>query len=174
MQVRFESPAPDQDDTALNGIKLLCADIWDTSQLRTVDVHNGFWGSWRKAVCVPPNCYAIGIATRIERKQGSGGDDTALNGIKLLYRNIRNLEAGIITVEKGVWGDWDGEASVEMDCLMCGLQVRMEQPVGEGDDTAMNGVKILSRPNPLLFSDNRMADKDRNITTAFTYPLSKN
>jgi hypothetical protein len=145
MQVRFEPGSSNNDDTALNGIRILCS-TYDGKSQRTITVHEGFWGDWRKVVAVPNRCYVIGVATRIEYPQPNGGDDTALNGIKMIYRNLDNSTTGAITVEDGLWGSWAGEASVPEGSLLAGLQVRIEAPQGKGDDTAMNGVKVVSRP----------------------------
>ena len=150
MQVRYESFAADQDDTALNGIKLLCADVYGSGTTQIISVHEGFWGKWRKRITVPSGCYAVGLATRIEPKQGSNGDDTALNGIKMIYRNYDTMQLGEVMIESGNWGDWAGYATFEPDHLMSGIQVRMEQPLHTGDDTAMNGLKIIGKPLPVL------------------------
>jgi len=151
MQVRFESWNHEQDDTALNGLKLLCTSLYNPDDVQTVVAHEGFWGTWRKPVTVPNECYVIGLATRIESKQGSNGDDTALNGLKMLYRHRVTMQVNPLMLESGIWGQWAGEASVPEDSLMCGVQIRMEQPQAPGkDDTAMNGINILSRPIPAL------------------------
>lgn len=149
MQVRFEGSQGGGDDTALNGLKLLCEDIYHPQDTREVIVHEGFWGAWRNPVYVPDNCYVVGVATRIEARQGTG-DDTALNGIKMIYRNRVTLQVGIITLEDGIWGSWAGEASVPDDSLVCGVQIRIESPQRDGDDTAMNGINLVSRKIPSL------------------------
>ncbi len=145
MRTRFEPFKPDQDDTALNGLRIYACK-YDGTDGQWIHVHDGFWGAWGKAVGVPDDCYAIGLATRIEYPQHDGGDDTALNGIIMKYRNVHNGITGSVTVEDGKWGTWAGEATAQAGYLMTGLQVRMEHPQGDGDDTAMNGLKIISRP----------------------------
>ena len=48
----------------------------------------GVWGDWKGMVMCPMFKYVAGFQVRIEPKQGGGlgGDDTALNGLKLFCR----------------------------------------------------------------------------------------
>jgi len=48
----------------------------------TKTVENGYWGGWKGMKTCPDNTYVCGLETRVEGKQG-GGDDTAMNGIKM-------------------------------------------------------------------------------------------
>jgi hypothetical protein len=49
---------------------------------KTQMVESGYYGSWRGMKTCPDNTYVCGLEGRIEGKQG-GGDDTAMNGIKM-------------------------------------------------------------------------------------------
>lgn len=85
MEMRIERPAPKNDDTAANSVKLICS---DGSILLP---HGGYWGNWETAVLTNPNrdlksgsiCgHAIGFQVRVEQ-WADDQDDTSLNNIKL-------------------------------------------------------------------------------------------
>merc|ERR1712243_393435 len=82
-QVRFENHHSHLDDTALNEVKMEC--------------NNGKWlapyspthyGDWKPILRCPSGTAAIGVETRLEPHQSHGGDDTALNGIRLFCQKI--------------------------------------------------------------------------------------
>ena len=66
------------DDTAANNVHMNCKD----GEKITAFV-NTRWGGWTEYVYCPTGQAVVGIQTRVERNQGEG-DDTALNGIRLL------------------------------------------------------------------------------------------
>jgi len=77
-QVRFENPSHNNDDTALNEVRMEC--------------NNGKWlnpyspthyGEWKTSLHCPSGRAVTGLTTRLEPHQSHGGDDTALNGIRL-------------------------------------------------------------------------------------------
>lgn len=77
-RVIYEKKQGGGDDTGLNGLQIQCASSgWYT-------VHNGHWGAWKSHVTYS-RYRVIGARVRYEKKQGSG-DDTAMNGIKFLFR----------------------------------------------------------------------------------------
>lgn len=49
--------------------------------------------------------YINGGQVRFEGNQGRG-DDTALNGLKISCKNIRNNKEQLLTVYEGDWGEW--------------------------------------------------------------------
>lgn len=55
------------------------------------DVHKGYWGDWKTEVKFE-NKYVCGAQTRFEGNQ-EGGDDTALNGIKLRFCPLKKLKS---------------------------------------------------------------------------------
>jgi Vitelline membrane outer layer protein I (VOMI) len=146
MRVRFESSQGGGDDTGLNGIEMICQKFSDSSLIRVM-VHEGFWGDWGNDVLVPNDCYVIGMSVRYELPIGTG-DDTALNGINLIHRNFGSGQVGKIEVHGGIWGTWLGDVSVAGTEYVGGLQVRVEAPQGTGDDTAMNGIRLLVKSLP--------------------------
>jgi len=82
--VREEGPQGGGDDTAINDIDLYCKNggRYISASVKTT------WGSWKPVQKCPSGYAVVGVLTQVEPQQG-GGDDTAMNGIKLfceLYR----------------------------------------------------------------------------------------
>lgn len=77
-QFRMEGSQGGGDDTAGNAIRLICSDPGATSLYSS----QSGWGGWGGVSYCPSNQYACGFQTRNEGGQG-GGDDTALNGIRI-------------------------------------------------------------------------------------------
>ncbi len=68
------------DDTAANDMHLFCQDNTQIeAQVRTQ------WGNWTSKVSCPGGKAVIGFITRVE---SPGGDDTALNGVRMMCGNI--------------------------------------------------------------------------------------
>ncbi|XP_046893223.1 vitelline membrane outer layer protein 1 homolog [Hypomesus transpacificus] len=123
------------DDTALNGIRLICAKDGDMSTLPTVESHAGFWGDWSS----PRYCSGgtlISFQLRVEDSQGVG-DDTAANNIKFRCSSNEVLEGN--GHGWGEYGPWSQECS---NGGICGIQTKMEDRQGRGDDTALNDVRF--------------------------------
>ncbi len=118
------------DDTALNGILLHCSGgTWVTSTLSK-------WGSWVKPVyCHGP---VKGFAIQIEPQQGSG-DDTAANDFMLVCNDnsIAHVES------RSSWGNWSNHYYCPIGQVIIGLITRVEKLQGFGDDTALNGVRMI-------------------------------
>ena len=144
--VRYEAPIGSGDDTALNGIQMHVSSLPGRGESsNNVVVHPGHWGNWRPWVYAPDGYYIAGMRARFEPWQ-RGGDDTALNGIEAICCSFQNNAIKRVMVEKGNWGEWGPDAMVPLGWCVAGLQVRVESPIGSGDDTAMNGIRLLARP----------------------------
>jgi len=77
-QVRFENHASGIDDTALNEVKMKCKNgEWLAPDSPT------HYGAWYPSLHCPSGRAVTGLTTRLEPHQSHGGDDTALNGIRL-------------------------------------------------------------------------------------------
>jgi PKD repeat protein len=114
----------------------------------------GGWGNWAGGFhrC-PEATLAYGFEDKVEPSQG-GGDDTALNGIKLWCVSLPDLQSNhYVTSEYGQWGTW----SERMDCkdrtsYLVGARLRIEPSQGGGDDTG--GVDVeLSCSNGAILSN---------------------
>ncbi|KAL2101282.1 hypothetical protein ACEWY4_003043 [Coilia grayii] len=121
------------DDTALNGIALICK---QRSPMPGIYVRStGPYGDWT------PNQYCPrgrldAFQLRVEPPQGLG-DDTAANNIRFHCSDGHTLEG------KGLsWGQY-GAWSPTCPLGICGLQTKIEGKQGAGDDTALNDVKFI-------------------------------
>ena len=145
VRIRIEGNRGSGDDTALNGLQLMCAQWGDWApspeKLYRASVHDGFWGDWQSDRLLPDGCYLIGMKLRIEAPQGDG-DDTGLNGIELIYRHQQGAGVAKMVAENGYWGDWGEEHSAPGGYYVSGVAAKMEDRVSGGDDTAMDGIKL--------------------------------
>ncbi|CAM4663355.1 unnamed protein product [Leuciscus chuanchicus] len=124
------------------------------SELR---VTNGFtWGTWRfKSMC-PIGTYAAGFSLKVE---GPGGDDTALNGIRLHCVKRSNESSGShdytsIESDVGMWGKWTDIKWCHSGYLTS-FQLRVESPQGIGDDTAADNIRFTCSGGFVLEGDSR-------------------
>lgn len=76
-QLKQQSPQGEGDDTAANGLRLICKD--DSVLMAKND---GQWGEWSEIVkCSGNNNVICGLRVQIEKMRGKG-DDTALNDVE--------------------------------------------------------------------------------------------
>lgn len=81
--VRYEGSQGGGDDTALNGLIILCRHK-TTHKHHQVNVYGGIWGHWMKSFVYVGNKYVKFAQVRFEDRQG-GGDDTAMNGLMFQF-----------------------------------------------------------------------------------------
>lgn len=130
--LRVERPLGNGDDTALNGIRLLCKQGSIHDVVVESAGHWGDWTSWRSC----SSGYLDTFQLRVEPPQGSG-DDTAANNM-----NVHCSNGDILHGQGSSWGSW-GSWSSRCSDGVCGLQVKIEHPQGRYDDTALNDVKMI-------------------------------
>lgn len=137
---KVEEPQGDGDDTALNSIKLICANN------KEIYSGEGQWGEWGENAICPNGSYLNGFRLKVEPPQGDG-DDTATNGIIMICSDGTQLNNN----HEGQWGEWSIDWSrspiaqaPKLICphkkYICGFRQQIEPSIGEGDDTAMNNV----------------------------------
>ena len=69
--------------------------------------YDGIWGSWKSVYSTANNYFACGAKTRLETKQGSSRDDTALNGLQMVFCKVGgNWKMQDVKTFDGLWGDW--------------------------------------------------------------------
>nr|UST29508.1 vitelline membrane outer layer like protein 1 precursor [Haliclona caerulea] len=129
------------DDTALNGIELLCR-TYCGSHTNKVTSSVGPWGSWRSTKICPAHYFLKGASARSEKRQGSG-DDTAANNYNFLCQHSQHASHTFPLNGDGMsWGSWSTRRDCPSGSYICGIQTQVEPKQGRGDDTALNDAKF--------------------------------
>lgn len=119
---------------------------------RTLSVTNGGrWGYWREEQRCAHGSYAVGFDMKIEGRQGSSYDDTALNGIKLICETMSGpAYQHEITSAMGDWGEWVGRSTCDdrhgKKQFLTSFRLQVESPQGSDyDDTSANYIEFRCR-----------------------------
>lgn len=134
--VKVEGHQNGGDDTALNGIRLTCG--LNGIPVSEITSGQGGWGSWRGGKACPSAEYLTGARMMIEEKQGAG-DDTAADNIA--FRCSGGSEQ--VIHHDAEFGTWSNLQMCPADTAICGIQTRVEDSQGAGDDTALNDAKFV-------------------------------
>ncbi|KAM6910587.1 vitelline membrane outer layer protein 1 homolog [Xenentodon cancila] len=140
--LRVETNQYGDDDTALNGIRLICAKDENRSFLYTVESHTGYFGEWSHPQYCPSGVLTS-FQLRVEPHQGLFGDDTAVNNIKFRCSSNPTLEAP--SMDWGEYGHWSQECS---DGGICGIETKMEEYQYALDDSTLNDVRLYCCDKP--------------------------
>ncbi|XP_041843110.1 vitelline membrane outer layer protein 1 homolog [Melanotaenia boesemani] len=134
--VRVETNQYGGDDTALNGIRLICAKNGDRSFLFYIESHTGYFGEWSHPQYCPSGVLTS-FQIRVEPHQGMFGDDTGVNNIKFRCSSNPTLEGSGMTW--GEYGYWSQECH---DGGICGIETKMEDYQYALDDSTLNDVRF--------------------------------
>ncbi|XP_039610071.1 vitelline membrane outer layer protein 1-like [Polypterus senegalus] len=123
------------DNTALNGIRLFCKESAQASIVRSIESGTGQWGSWTSTQWCSEG-FLKAFLLQVETHQ-KGGDDTAANDIIFICSN------GTVLAGHGqAWGNW-GSQSNACERGISSIRTKVEQPTGDGDETALNDVRFF-------------------------------
>ena len=75
-------------------------------QVQIQPVANSHWGEWGPESFCPDNSWAQGFKLKVESDQGDFGDDTALNGVKLLCYDSAGAFVGEAASAYEQFGSW--------------------------------------------------------------------
>ena len=93
MQVKQQYWLVLNDNTATNGISILCCDPKDgCEETNEHTVEAGNWGIWRAKSTPPDNQYVCGVEVQDDPVIETKSDNTALNGIRLKMCSIEPEE----------------------------------------------------------------------------------
>ena len=132
------------DDTALNAVELLCHGARAMTHPVPITGSTQKWGSWSSpAYCQGENNPVTGFQMKIEKRQGDG-DDTAANAIDLYCKH----GGYIVAYRNTEWGNWRSIVKCPYSEAVMGIKTRVERVLGDGDDTALNGVRLICHKYP--------------------------
>ncbi|KAM8826032.1 vitelline membrane outer layer protein 1 homolog [Synchiropus picturatus] len=134
--VRVEGNQYGIDDTALNGVRLICAEDESRTHLYTIESHTGYFGEWSHPQYCPSGVLTS-FQLRVEPHQGLFGDDTAVNNIKFRCSSNPTLEAP--GMQWGEYGFWSQDCT---DGGICGIETKMEEYQYGLDDSTLNDVRF--------------------------------
>ncbi len=137
---KLKSESEGGDDTALNGIELWCgnSDVGVNFPIQSATGPYGDWGGL-SSLCPYYSQPVVGFDIKIEPKQGDD-DDTAANDIDLYCKDGPMINA---PTNNGQWGNWTPRQNCPSGQAVTGIITRVEDSQGDGDDTALNGVRLI-------------------------------
>jgi hypothetical protein len=146
-QTRIEANQGRGDDTALNSIRLLCRPEGSSALPETsiISSKQGFWGDWSQWSRCQGSDLLASYELKVEGNQGGNKDDTTANAVKLGCRSVRSgVSKPTYSLLPGeqIWGSWVGYREAPVGKAICGIQTKIEDQQGGGDDTALNDVKF--------------------------------
>ena len=139
------STAPSTSDTVQQ--EIVVKRPW--SVVSKIGPFGGPFGEWGSEERCPSGQWAYAISLRVEDSQG-GGDDTALNGIRLSCGTpTYPLE---ISSSVGNWGDWSNSTKCT-NGFITGARLRIEPRQGGGDDTGAVDAEFYCQDGQTLGGD---------------------
>ncbi|KAH3697635.1 vitelline membrane outer layer protein 1-like [Dreissena polymorpha] len=149
-KIKVEQSQGNHDDTALNGISLVCAHL-DGTFGGDITSGVGNFGSWYNPVYCPHDDIEyvqimVQFNFRVEPSQGHN-DDTAANDVQFKCNDLEGRDPArdvvIHAPGRTGWGSWAWSTTCPENSGICGIQTRVEPPIGNGDDTGLNDVNLF-------------------------------
>ncbi|XP_041371747.1 vitelline membrane outer layer protein 1 homolog [Gigantopelta aegis] len=143
--IKQEGPQGRGDDTATNGVRLLCDDNDHTSVTSKV----GDWGNWIAAETCGNGRRLWGFKLKVEENQVFR-DDTAVNGVSFI------CGGGEILEYPGNWGHWRDWHYCPVGHGICGIKTKVEGKkimIFNTDNVAMSDMTVYCCPMACLRSD---------------------
>ncbi|XP_045182593.2 vitelline membrane outer layer protein 1 homolog [Mercenaria mercenaria] len=146
--MKIESHRGSGDDTSLNGVRLVCADVDGHVNGEVIESTVGKWGSWAdETMCSSRNGspqFLTSFSLQVEPYMFFK-DDTSANYIKFTCRDYVGGSSNELAKPPGNgmygnWGSWS--RSCPSYSAVCGISTRVEGHVGIGDDTSLNDVHL--------------------------------
>ncbi|XP_063275722.1 vitelline membrane outer layer protein 1 homolog [Prinia subflava] len=94
--------------------------------------NGGPWGQWGDPEFCPPGSFASGFQLKVHPHQGLFGDDTGLNGVRLLCDTGRDT----VTSSLGPLGSWGPARTCPPRERLVSFRLRVEPSRGVWDDAA--------------------------------------
>ncbi|XP_075434352.1 uncharacterized protein LOC142471433 [Ascaphus truei] len=110
--------------------------------------NGGKLGDWGPVEMCPVGSRARGFSVKVEEFQWFG-DDTSLNGIRLLCVSSNSNEEYYIQSTEGAWGSWTSPVRCRNGNLIA-FNLRVSPPQGDGDDTAANNIVFMCSDKTIL------------------------
>ncbi|GAB0201165.1 vitelline membrane outer layer protein 1 [Grus japonensis] len=132
-------------------VAVLVAPVWGGGHVgdnptRMISVDNGGpWGEWGDPEFCPKRSHATGFQLKVEPHRGFFGDDTALNGVRLLCQDRE-----VVTSSEGPRGTWSFPLSCGRGQRLVSFRLRVEAPRGLWDDTAANDLDVTCSDGTVL------------------------
>ena len=137
-RINSASPQGSGDDTGLHDIELYCAKPYSQYFSRIWSAYMDGGSFSNPKFCPGSNNPVVGFDMKIQEKQGSG-DDTVANDIDLYCAKGSYISADT----KTHWGGWTNVESCPDGQAVTGLITRVQDNQGAGDDTALNGLRLV-------------------------------
>jgi hypothetical protein len=148
-QIKLEGQQGNGDDTAMNGLWLICKGATGTTE----HVVQSGMGDWGKSVEPPQKCptgeFLFSYELREEPHRGANHDDTSANGLRFgcrPYGSEQETPSGNPISQPGLWGDWRPISKCSGKNLIVGVETLLEPARSDNDDTAMNDVRFFCMP----------------------------
>ena len=130
--LKVEKYQSEDDDTAVNNIKLVCGNY---SYFEFEGDSRSSWGTYGGNSYCPNSTFIKGFSLKVESDQPLGHDDTAVNDMKA-FCGHNFVEVHSSNGQK--FGSFGNSAYCPGNSSICGFSLKSEEPQGMADDTAVN------------------------------------